>query len=77
MFSWAQEADKMIPLLEEDITEISMHMDAVKELSVLTNAAKLKTDKTKQMSKHLDAARQNMMQLVDVVKMISRKEKLT
>ena len=34
MFSWAQETDKMLPLLEEDI-KISMHMDAVPELSLL------------------------------------------
>ena len=85
MFSWAQETDKMIPWQQEDITRISMHMDAVKELSVLTKdvalheakrLSELKQDMTKQMSKQLDAARQNMMQLVDVVKMISRQEKL-
>ena len=76
----------MIPLQKEDITEISMHMDAVKELSVLTMDVALqeakelsepKPDMTKQMSKQLDAARQNTTQLVDVVKMISKPEKLT
>ena len=77
MLSWAQEADMMSPLLEEDIKKLSMHMDAVQELSVLTTDVALYVvqklslllpDKTKQLSKQLDAAKQNMTELVDMVK---------
>ena len=66
----------MIPLLEEDITEISMHMDAVQRTSlpkmdVALHAAKelsmRREDGTKQKSRQMDAARQNEMTLVDMV----------
>ena len=36
MFSAAQEAAKMISWQQEDITKISMHMDAVSELTMDT-----------------------------------------
>ena len=77
MFSWAQETNKMIPLLEENIMMISMQMDAVEKLSVLTKdvalceakeMSKLMPDKTKQKSMQMDAAKQNVTELVDMVK---------
>ena len=76
-FSWTEEADKMIPLLEVDIKRISMKLEAVEKLFVqmtdvtlcaVQKLSMLLPDKTKQLSKQLDAAKQNMMELVDVVK---------
>ena len=66
----------MMPLLQEDAKKISTLLEAVKELFVLMkdvalfvakDISKRKPDLTKQRSKQMDAAKQDKMQLVDVV----------
>ena len=66
----------MIPLLQEEVEKFSTQLEAVPRISLLKMDAALyeakklsmmKQERTNK-SRQIDAARQNMMQLVDMVK---------
>ena len=76
MLSWPQEADLIIPLLQEGVEKISTQLEAVQRISlpkmdvalhVAKELSKMREDGTKLMSRQMDAAKQDEM-LVDVVK---------